>query len=229
MDGLSAPPVPPLVVSVLGLKKSGKTTVASALIAALRARGYRVAALKKTHLHLLSLDPRGTDSFRLAEAGALFVAARSREETLTVHREPQPDDLEALLALVPPSMQIVVAEGVSGPRAHVVLCLKTAESLEETLRVRSLGAAGLLALSGVFAADPQAAASLRASPRADALPASASANAPLRQGELPPAFNVLVAEQREALCERVLAADAHLRPATEPAGPLVADPSWRPE
>lgn len=223
MDGLSAPPVPPLVVSVLGLKKSGKTTVASALIAALRARGYRVAALKKTHLHLLSLDPRGTDSFRLAEAGALFVAARSREETLTVHREPQPDDLEALLALVPPSMQIVVAEGVSGPRAHVVLCLKTAESLEETLRVRSLGAAGLLALSGVFAADPQAAASLRASPRADALPASASATA------LPPAFNVLVAEQREALCERVLAADAHLRPAAEPAGPLVADPSWRPK
>jgi molybdopterin-guanine dinucleotide biosynthesis protein MobB len=222
MYGHSAPPAPPLVVSVLGLKKSGKTTVASALIAALRARGYRVAALKKTHLHLLSLDPRGTDSFRLAEAGALFVAARSREETVTVHREPQPDDLEALLALVPPSMQIVLAEGVSGPRAHVVLCLKTAESLEETLRVRSLGAAGLLALSGAFAADPQAVASLRASPSTNALPAL------LSQSELPPAFNVLVAEQREALCERVLAAAAHLRPAAEPAGPLVADPSWRP-
>ncbi len=213
MDAHPAPPVPPLVVSVLGLKKSGKTTVASALIASLRARGYRVAALKKTHLHLLSLDPRGTDSFRLAEAGALFVAARSRKETVTVHREPQPDDLEALLALVPPSMQIVLAEGVSGPQAHLVLCLRTAESLEETLRVRGLGAPELLALSGVFAADPQAAASLRAG----------------EAGELPPAFNVLVAEQREALCERVLAAAAQLRPATEPAGPLIADPSWRPE
>jgi hypothetical protein len=84
-----------------------------------------------------------------------------------------------------------------------------AEGLEETLRVRRLGVAGLLALSGVFAANPQAAASL-------------SANA------LPPAFNVLIAEQREALCERVLAAAADLRPAAEPAGPLVADPSWRP-
>ncbi len=215
MDGHPAP-TPPLVVSVLGLKKSGKTTVASALIASLRARGYWVAALKKTHLHLLSLDPRGTDSFRLAEAGALFVAARSREETVTVHREAQPDDLEALLALVPPSMQIVVAEGVSGPRAQVVLCLKTAEGLGETLRVRGLGTAGLLALSGVFAADPQAVKASRAS-------------ALLPQGSLPPAFNVLAAEQREALSDRVLAAAPHLRPAAEPAGPLIADPSWRPE
>ncbi len=215
MDGHSTPPVP-LVVSVLGLKKSGKTTVASALIAALRARGYRVAALKKAPLHLLSLDPRGTDSYRLAEAGALFVAARSREETVTVHREPQPDDLETLLSLVPPSMQIVVAEGVSGTRAQVVLCLKTAENLEETLRVRGQGTAGLLALSGVFASDPQAVASLRASTL-------------LPQGGFPPAFNVLVSEQREALCERVLAAAAGLRPAAEPAGPLVVDPMWQPK
>jgi molybdopterin-guanine dinucleotide biosynthesis protein MobB len=227
MDGHPAP-APPLIVSVLGLKKSGKTTVASALIASLRARGYRVAALKKTHLHLLSLDPRGTDSFRLAEAGALFVAARSREETVTVHREPQPDDLEALLALVPPSMQIVVAEGVSGPRAHVVLCLKEAKGLEETLRVRGLGTAGLLALSGVFAADPQAAASLSAA----AIPAQASAAAipaPASATAIPPAFNVLLAEQREALCDRVLAVAPHLRPAAEPAGPLIADPSWSPK
>jgi molybdopterin-guanine dinucleotide biosynthesis protein MobB len=205
---------------LLGLKKSGKTTVASALIAALRARGYRVAALKKTHLHRLSLDPRGTDSFRLTEAGALFVAARSQEETVTVHREPQPDDLEALLALVPPSMQIVVAEGVSGPQARVVLCLRAADRLEETLRVRGVRAAELVALSGVFAGDPQAAASLRASPLRGALPS---------EGDLPPAFNVLEAEEREALCERILAAAAHPRPATEPAGPLVQDPSWRPK
>ena len=213
MDVRSAPAAPALVVSILGLKKSGKTTVASALIAALRARGYRVAALKKIHLHRLSLDPRGTDSFRLAEAGALFVAARSQEETLTVHREPQPDDLEALLALVPPAMQIVVAEGASGPQARVVLCLRAADRLEETLRVRGVRTAQLVALSGVFAGDPQAAASLHFG---------------AAKG-LPPAFNVLEAEEREALCERLLAAASHPRPAAEPGGPLVADSAWRPE
>jgi molybdopterin-guanine dinucleotide biosynthesis protein MobB len=214
MDDPSPSTAPPFVVSVLGLKKSGKTTVASALIAALRARGYRVAGLKKTHLRRLSLDPRGTDSFRLVEAGALFVAARSREETVTVHREPQPDGLEDLLVLVPPSMQIVVAEGSSGGlRTGVVLCLREADRLEETMRVRGVRPAELIALSGVFTGDPQAAAALRAA---------------AAQG-LPPVVNVLVVEEREALCERVLAAAGHPLAATEPAGPLALDPSWRPE
>jgi molybdopterin-guanine dinucleotide biosynthesis protein B len=203
----------PFVVSVLGLKKSGKTTVAAGLIAALRARGYRVAALKKTHLSRLSLDPRGTDSYRLAEAGALFVAARSREETVTVHREPQPGGLKDLLALVPASMQFVVAEGTAGvAQAGVVLCLGTADRLEETLRLRGVRTAELIALSGVFAADPRAAAALRAG-EAEALP---------------PAFDVLRPGERDALCDRVLAAAEHPRPAGEPAGPLALDPAWRP-
>ena len=204
----------PFVVSIVGLKKSGKTTVASALIAALSARGYRVAALKSTHLRRLSLDPRGVDSFRLAEAGALFLAARSREETMSLLRGPQPDSLEDLVALVPPSMQIVVVEGsVGGLRSGVVLCLREADQLEETLRVRGVRPAELIALSGVFAADPRASAALR----------------PAGSEGLPPVDNVLIAGEREALCERVLAAAGHPAPAVEPAGPLALDPSWHPE
>jgi molybdopterin-guanine dinucleotide biosynthesis protein MobB len=204
----------PFIVSVVGLKKSGKTTVASALIAALSARGYRVAGLKKSHLRRLSLDPRGTDSFRLAEAGALFVAARAREETVTVLRGPQPGDLEDLLSLVPRSMQIVVSEGSAGAlRTGVVLCLREADQLEETLRVRGVRPAELIALSGSFTADPRAAAALRAS----------------SPEVLPPVINIMVVEEREALCERILAAAGHPKPATEPAGPLALDPSWHPE
>jgi molybdopterin-guanine dinucleotide biosynthesis protein MobB len=204
----------PFVVSVVGLKKSGKTTVASALIASLSARGYRVAGLKKSHLRRLSLDPRRTDSFRLAEAGALFVAARAREETVTVLRGPQPEGLEDLLALVPRSMQIVVSEGSAGElRTGVVLCLRESDQLQETLRVRGVRPVELIALSGSFTSGPRAAAALQAvSPEA-----------------LPPVVNILVPEEREALCERILAAAGHPKPAAEPAGPLALDPSWRPE
>jgi len=205
------------LVSVAGFKKSGKTTVACSLIAELSARGYRVAALKRSHLRRLSLDPRGTDSRRLLDAGALFVAARAREQTLTVLCGEQPADLQDLLAQAPASAQFVVLEGSPGGLpAAVVLCLREAEQLEETLRARGLNPGALIALSGLFAADPQAAADLRA-------PAAAGA------GGLPPVFNVLEPAQRRALCERVLAAAGGPRPAGAPSGPLAQDPSWRPE
>ncbi len=60
-------PSPPLV-SVVGWKDSGKTTVAAALIETLRGRGRRVMALK--HGHRFRLDTEGTDSSRLRGSGA---------------------------------------------------------------------------------------------------------------------------------------------------------------
>lgn len=60
-------PAPPLV-SVVGWKDSGKTTVAAALIETLLGRGRRVMALK--HGHRFRLDAEGTDSSRLRGAGA---------------------------------------------------------------------------------------------------------------------------------------------------------------
>jgi molybdopterin-guanine dinucleotide biosynthesis protein MobB len=59
-------PRPP-VVSVVGWKDAGKTTVAVALVAALRGRGLRVVALK--HGHRFELDTPGTDSWRLRHEG----------------------------------------------------------------------------------------------------------------------------------------------------------------
>lgn len=61
--GLAIPPV----VSVVGWKDSGKTTVAVALVRALAARGVDVAAAK--HGHGFRLDAEGTDSWRLRHEG----------------------------------------------------------------------------------------------------------------------------------------------------------------
>ena len=142
------------VVSVLGLKKSGKTTVAAALINALADRGLPVAALKTTHLERLTLDPRGTDSARLLEAGAGFVAVHSRRQTLTLENHPEEAARPDLFALVPPWARLVVAEGLLPPapaRRCVIVCLRGLEELEETLRVRDVQPGEVLALSGVFA------------------------------------------------------------------------------
>lgn len=59
--------LPPPAVSVIGNKKSGKTTLAVKLIAELRSRGRRVMSVK--HGHHFRLDTPGTDSWRHRHEG----------------------------------------------------------------------------------------------------------------------------------------------------------------
>ncbi|QIA27365.1 hypothetical protein DYI95_007310 [Thermaerobacter sp. PB12/4term] len=70
--GPVAPALPP-VVAVTGRSGSGKTQAAAGLIALLAARGLRVLAVKHA-AHGFALDVPGSDSQRLAEAGAAAVA-----------------------------------------------------------------------------------------------------------------------------------------------------------
>ena len=144
----------PFVLSVLGLKDSGKTTLACGLISGLGAMGLSVAALKNTHVTTLTLDAHGTDSAALWEAGARFVAVRSRSQTMTMERHPAGDPSSELLELVPPSVALVVAEGLlpDGPQTpRAIVCLRRFEELEETLAVRNIRPGDVLALGGVAA------------------------------------------------------------------------------
>ena len=52
----------PVVVCVVGKKKSGKTTLVTALVRALAARGHRVMTAK--HGHHFQIDEPGTDSWK---------------------------------------------------------------------------------------------------------------------------------------------------------------------
>ena len=145
------------MVAVQGLKNSGKTTVAAALIADLNGRGFRVAAVKTSHLPRLDLDPEGRDSRQLYEAGADCVIVQGQLETLALRRHDRPAAFAELLALLPPETQFVVAEGGAGvgTRADAVfVCLRSLESLEETLQVRAVLPAKVRALTGLAAARP---------------------------------------------------------------------------
>ncbi len=182
----------PFVLSVLGLKDSGKTTLACGLIAGLGALGVAVAGLKKTHVPTLTLDAHGTDSSAFWEAGARFVAVRSRFQTMTLERHPAGDPSAELLDLVPPSVRLIVAEGwlPAGPESpRVVVCLRRFEELEETLAVRSILPGEVLALGGVAAGGQPAATG------------PAASRPPLAY----PIFDIRDAASAQALCRLVLA------------------------
>ena len=74
LDFLSRVPLP--TVSIMGKKKSGKTTVLVGVIEELSRRGRRVAAVKHD-MHGFELDVAGTDTDRLRRAGAVVTAISS--------------------------------------------------------------------------------------------------------------------------------------------------------
>lgn len=104
--------VPP-ILSVVGRKNSGKTTLLVALAAELRRRGLRVASLKHGH-HGFEIDHPGRDSWRHfhdGETEAVVVIAADR--IAMVMRTPQEEDPAVLVARLfgGRGYDLVLAEG----------------------------------------------------------------------------------------------------------------------
>ena len=77
----------PRVYSFIAWSGTGKTTYLERLIAALKARGLRVAAVKHD-AHRFELDREGKDSWRFARAGADVVAVADAEKCAVMEYRP---------------------------------------------------------------------------------------------------------------------------------------------
>ena len=203
----------PTLICVTGLKNSGKTTVCTALISELGARGCRVAALKSSHVASLVLDHRGGDSYALAESGACFVLVQGAEQSLTFERVAR--SFVQMLDRVPECVDFIVSEGCDAEAdarggvgggtldgAAVIICLADAGAWEETLRVRRIPRDRILAVSGSFAP-----ARLRAANRAAGGTDSAAGGTDSAASfEGFPLLDITRERDRKALVERILQA-----------------------
>ncbi|GMR12949.1 MAG: hypothetical protein BMS9Abin29_1144 [Gemmatimonadota bacterium] len=102
----------PPIVTVVGLKNSGKTTVAVALVAELRRRDKRVMVVK--HGHGFDLDHPGTDSWRFSSEGGAERVMLAGPSNFALMGEWGPRDELSLAELVTRYLSeadIVVAEG----------------------------------------------------------------------------------------------------------------------
>ncbi len=143
----------PCFVTVVGLKKSGKTAVVEALIRELCSRGYLVGSVKSMRHSELTLDAKGTDTRRHAQAGARVVVALLARETVRFERGPSPRTLAGVQRLFPVGTRFIISEGQVDPRARqiVILCLGRASEVDEVLRVRRVRRKDVLAISGIGA------------------------------------------------------------------------------
>lgn len=99
------------VLSVVGAKGAGKTFLIERLVPELRRRGYRIAVIKHD-VHGFEIDQEGTDTWRIAKAGAEIVAIAGPGRTAVMqhlHGETPPADLLEGMR----GVDLVVLEGYS--------------------------------------------------------------------------------------------------------------------
>jgi molybdopterin-guanine dinucleotide biosynthesis protein B len=76
-------------ISVVGTKKSGKTTTIENLTRELTKRGYKVAVIKHINKDF-SIDTPGKDTWRYQQAGAKTIVATGPNQTITVEKNTTP-------------------------------------------------------------------------------------------------------------------------------------------
>ncbi len=140
-----------IIVSLIGLKKCGKTTTAEALISEFKSRGMKVGGVKWMVHSNFTIDTEGKDTWRQKRAGADFVISMSKDELAFVQNRPDRPSLDDVLALVPEGTEILICEGLMDSRPNVikVVVAKALETLNETFEVRGIKD-GVIALSGII-------------------------------------------------------------------------------
>ena len=118
-------PIP--VVCVVGYSNSGKTLLMEALIAALKALKYRVAAVKHaTHGH--QVGHPGKDSSRMLAAGADAVVMSSPDQATVIRRVASELSLDDVIASLGPDYDIVLIEGYKTSLAPKIVVLREGET-----------------------------------------------------------------------------------------------------
>ena len=145
---------PPPAVAFVARSGTGKTTLVESLIGEIRARGFRVGALKHD-AHRFEIDRPGKDSARFTEAGAEVMVVVSDDTVAMVQKPAQPPRLDRVLREWFTDLDLVLVEGYKTsdlPKIEIhrvalgkpLLC-RGGKNDPHLLAVASDGAAGELA------------------------------------------------------------------------------------
>ncbi|MBN1935364.1 MAG: molybdopterin-guanine dinucleotide biosynthesis protein B [Anaerolineae bacterium] len=104
----------PVIISVAGRPKVGKTTFLVKLIAELKGRGYRVGVIKHS-IHTFDLAQTGKDTWKHTKAGAQAVAFVSPHQVNLVRQVEQEIGIDEAAAMLG-DVDLVLTEGYK--RAH---------------------------------------------------------------------------------------------------------------
>jgi len=100
------------IIAVVGSKQSGKTTSVEALVRGLTAKGYRVATAKHIPEADFTIDTKGKDTWRHAQAGAKTILSVAPNELTIIKKVDTTEyDLNALVQQCEKEADILILEG----------------------------------------------------------------------------------------------------------------------
>lgn len=100
----------PPIVCIVGRPKVGRTTLIEKLIAELKRRNYRVAAIKHD-VHGFEIDHPGKDTWRFAQAGSDAAVISSPQKLALIKKTDHDAHLEEISYLLSDEFDIILAEG----------------------------------------------------------------------------------------------------------------------
>lgn len=115
--------------SFIAYSGTGKTTYIEKLIAELKRRGIKVAAIKHD-AHEFEIDKKGKDSWRFAQAGASMVAVGSQTKCAVMYYYPL--SLEEILNQVK-GADVILVEGWHEEAPNKILVHRLSSNLEPKL------------------------------------------------------------------------------------------------
>lgn len=127
----------PPIVSIVGRRNSGKTTVLEALIAELTRRGLRVGALKHS-AHGFDMDREGKDTWRHRRAGAQAVGIMSARELAVVRTLDGELPLDEAAALLGSGLDVILTEGFKQAATMKIEVVRAETGCELTTRPEQL-------------------------------------------------------------------------------------------
>jgi molybdopterin-guanine dinucleotide biosynthesis protein MobB len=128
----------PVIIDVVGGKKSGKTVAIEALTRELARRGYSVAVVKHIPERNFTMDTEGKDTWRFAQAGARTIIAVSPHEIATIEKRSLDGILLSQILRKCRTNDVVLLEGFRGSlaknkRIPKIITAKSAEDAHDAM------------------------------------------------------------------------------------------------
>ncbi len=132
------------IVTVVGSKKGGKTTVVCRLVEQLKALGYKVGTVKFfDRAASIDVSDRETDLHR--KAGADLTIASGLSETAILKRVEKREDLAQLVTYIPADIDFLICEGVNDQGVHRVVAVREPSDIEEYVNEKTIAISGVVA------------------------------------------------------------------------------------
>ncbi len=103
----------PTIISIVGKKNAGKTTLIRTLIPELKERGHRVGTLKY-NIKEFKIDHEGKDTYKYYHSGADSIALTSQDEIAVIKKVTDPPGISEIIAKYLNDVNIVFVEGYKG-------------------------------------------------------------------------------------------------------------------